>query len=109
MLVVADGVGGQVSYLIFKKIVVDPGFYSKELCQHIEKLFTEYSRHYILNPKELIVDAHELTKAIGSTTVCLMTLEDHKLILRTAFVGNSAYAIYRIHEEMVQLIFKSKE
>ena len=88
---------------------VDPGLYSKELCKHISLLFLNDPQHYILNPKELIEKSHNLTKAIGSTTVCLMTLDDEKLLLRTAFVGDSAYAIFRKQDDKYQLIFKSKE
>ena len=102
--------GGQM-YLNLKRCQygIDPGLYSKELCKHIGLLFLNDPQHYILNPKELIEKSHKLTKAIGSTTVCLMTLDDQKLLLRTAFVGDSGYAIYRIIDEKFQLIFKSSE
>lgn len=68
-------------------------------------LFIINPLHYIANPKKLIEDSRQFTRAIGSTTVCLMTLDDNKLILRTAKVGNSGYAIYRLKGEEFQLVF----
>ena len=52
-----------------------------------------------------------MTKAIGSTTVCVLTLEPHHLLMRGAFVGDSGYAIYRLNSETKEydLHFKSEE
>ena len=77
-MVVADGVGGwnDVKILINNQIGVDPGRYSNELCELIGDLFIINEDHYIYHPKALIEDSHKMNEASGSTTVCMMTLED---------------------------------
>ena len=89
LLCVADGVGG------WAELGVDPGLYSKELVKHIEENFKKSASSYILDPKSLIIDSYNLTKAIGSTTCCVITLDTEKPILRTSYIGDSGYAIYR--------------
>lgn len=89
MLTVADGVGGWASYGI------DPGKYSKDFCKHAGNLFNQGMDKYIKDPKQLIIDSHKITKQIGSTTVCVVTLEDKQPLLHTAYVGDSGYIIYR--------------
>lgn len=48
-----------------------------------------------------------MTKAIGSTTVCVATLQEN--MLKTALIGDSGYALYRRKEKYFELMFKSKE
>lgn len=71
-------------------------------------LFTKDPLMYSYNSRGLIVKAHNLTNAIGSTTVCMMTLDQDELILRTANIGDSGFAIYRLGDENFKLIEKSK-
>lgn len=70
MLTVCDGVGGWANH------GVDPGKYSKQLAKNMETLFNEKVQYYIENPKTLIAQAHKITKEIGSTTVCTLTIDD---------------------------------
>lgn len=51
LLVVADGVGGWADQ------GVDPGLYSKKLCEIIGKKIQKSNDRYIDNPQQLLVDA----------------------------------------------------
>lgn len=51
VLVVADGVGGWADQ------GVDPGLYSKKLCQIIGKKLEKSLTSYIDNPQKLVVEA----------------------------------------------------
>jgi len=89
MLCVADGVGGWADH------GVDPGLYSKELVKHIESNFSQNIQKYIQSPQDLIIDSHAMTRAIGSTTCCILTIDEHKPLLNTSYIGDSGYAIFR--------------
>ena len=52
--------------------------------------------------------AHKLSKAFGGTTLCVLTLDNQQLLLRSALVGDSGYAIYRLFENKFSLFFKSR-
>ena len=75
----------------------------------MENLFANHPWYYTVYPKYLIVDSHNNTKAIGGTTVCVMTLDEETLFLRTAHVGDSGYALYRMQDEGYELIYKSQD
>mmetsp|Transcript_82758 Transcript_82758/g.96752 ORF Transcript_82758/g.96752 Transcript_82758/m.96752 type:complete len:230 (-) Transcript_82758:5-694(-) len=101
---VADGVGGWAEY------GVDPAKYSKELCSHIAQLVQEGNTlKYIKNPKSLIVEAAGKTKAEGSSTLCVVSLDPDAPILRTSYIGDSGYVIYRMSEKNLTFIHQSEE
>ncbi len=56
ILAVADGVGGWADQGI------DPGLYSKKLCDLIGNLSEKEPTKYIENPKQLLIDAVEKNK-----------------------------------------------
>ena len=70
ILSVADGVGGWANYGI------DPGKYSKLYCKNLCMLFEKDQKKYLTEPKVLLTEAHAYTKEIGSTTVCIVTVDD---------------------------------
>lgn len=70
MLCVADGVGGWAQY------GVDPGLYSKELVKHVQANYEKKKNEYLYNPQQLIIDSHGQTKATGSTTCCILTIDE---------------------------------
>jgi hypothetical protein len=40
--------------------------------------------------------------------VCVVTIDDHQLLVRSSFVGDSGYAIFRKNmEDKFEIIFKS--
>ncbi|CAD8196302.1 unnamed protein product [Paramecium pentaurelia] len=100
ILVVADGVGG------WADLGIDPGLYSKELCKKLEEAFKQNPED-LKNPKKYIIAAHKVTKAKGSTTVCVVSINQGDL--RSSLVGDSGYAIYRKIDDKYQLNFKSTE
>jgi len=105
MLAVADGVGG------WAKHGVDPGLYSKELCTHIRKLNELNRATYKEDPKSLLVLAARQTKSEGSSTLVILSIDESKPILRTSYVGDSCYMIFRQKEDQttLQLVHASQE
>lgn len=71
-LAVADGVGGWI------ELGIDPGLYSKELCLHMKNVVEKDETKYLPNPKQLIIDIKNLTKAQGSTTVCVAVMDPNQ-------------------------------
>lgn len=49
----------------------------------------------ISNPKELIIESAQKTKSLGSSTLCILTLEEQNPIIKAAYIGDSGYFIYR--------------
>lgn len=82
--------------------------YSKELCRKLEE-FYKANPEAAKTPKKLIIAAHKATKAVGSSTICVLSLDEQTL--KAAFVGDSGYAIYRKKEgeDRFEIVFKSKE
>ena len=68
MLVVCDGVGSWALQ------GVDPGLYSKKLCQLIGQLVKNDFEKYINDPSQLLTEAVKQNKEIGSTTACIACL-----------------------------------
>lgn len=62
------------------------------------------------SPKQLIIDAHAHTKAIGSTTCVIVALSPTEPVLRTSYIGDSGYYIFRPNgAKGLELVFKSEE
>jgi len=105
MLAVADGVGG------WAKHGVDPGLYSKELCYNIKKLNELNRTTYKENPKSLLVNAAGQTRNQGSSTLVILSVDENKSILRTSYVGDCGYLIFRpdLEQMKLQLVHASQE
>jgi len=103
VLAVADGVGGWAEY------GVDPALYSKELCRHIESLVTGDWNRYKVNPKQLVIDAAVRTKSQGSSTLCIVNLDEEKSTIHSSYIGDSGYVILRKVEEDMRVVYLSKE
>ncbi len=46
----------------------------------------------------MIVASHALTKAVGSTTACVITIDDDLPVIYSSYIGDSGYTIYRKSE-----------
>lgn len=104
LLSVADGVGGWASHGI------DPGKYSKQYCKNVGMLFEKDPKKYLLQPKELLKEAHKITNEIGSTTAVLLTVDDAKAVIYSSYIGDSGYAIYRKRDDgEIEIVHKSEE
>ena len=59
----------------------------------------------------MIIDSHGMTKAIGSTTCCILTIDEQKPTVNTSYIGDSGYAIYRkdTQDNKLQTIYVSEE
>jgi protein phosphatase PTC7 len=89
IIVVADGVGGWADR------GVDPSLYSNKLCQLIRDNFYRNPYFYIADPRQLLVDSVAANVEVGSATVTVLTLEPTTGILRSAYLGDSVFSIYR--------------
>ena len=43
----------------------------------------------------MIIQAHGRVKEIGSSTLVLVSLDEEQPLLRTAYIGDSGYTIFR--------------
>ena len=75
----------------------------------IKDLWTNSLDKYIKSPKNLIIDSKSKTKAIGSSTCCIITLERYEPILNTSYIGDSGYLIIRRLEDELKVIYVSPE
>lgn len=71
LLVVADGVGG------WNELNIDPSLFSKEIVSNIKYLFISG----IKCPKKLIIEATNLTKQKGSSTLLVAVIDDDKITI----------------------------
>jgi len=102
-LSVADGVGG------WADVGVDPGLYSKKLCKNIEQLTKNRWDIYKISPRQLLIDAAELTKEQGSSTVCTVILDEQRPLIHTAYIGDSSYLLLRLVEGNLKVLHHSPE
>lgn len=56
---------------------------------------TDTKTGYIEEPKKLIADAVRQNKEMGTTTICVLSLENKTALLRAAYLGDSVFAVYR--------------
>lgn len=92
LLAVADGVGG------WNDVGVDPALFSNELCRNILQIYTEkYSRMAVfkIKLKDIFVEAVKRTKAKGSSTMVMATLDKTEPILETLNLGDSGLILAR--------------
>jgi hypothetical protein len=50
---------------------------------------------YIQQPEKIIADSVQRNHEIGTTTICVMSLEETTGLMRSAYLGDSVYTIYR--------------
>ena len=112
MLSVADGVGG------WAESGIDPAIYSKNLCQQIYKLYTMAEKtnndRYLVSPKQLLVDACNMNREIGSSTAVVLVLDEKAPILSSCNLGDSGYMLLRKEEtaeegEKLNIVYETKE
>lgn len=72
LIAVADGVGGWADHGI------DPGLYSKKLIELMKEMFNNplAQKTYINSPQSLIGDAVKKNKEVGTTTICVLSLDE---------------------------------
>ncbi len=110
----ADGVGG------WNSVGVDPSAYSKRLCDLISKNFAEihYSQDhesYISHMNEefvknLIIKSVNENREKGSSTVCVLYMDNFNNTVYSGYLGDSCYLIARPRGVGdFEIIFKSKE
>lgn len=89
IIVVADGVGGWAQH------GVDSSLYSNRLCQLVRDYFYSKPYAYVANPRQLIADAVAANTELGSATVTLLTLEPTTGLIRSAYLGDSVFSLFR--------------
>ncbi|MED6146673.1 hypothetical protein PIB30_036751 [Stylosanthes scabra] len=83
---VADGVGG------WADSGVNAGFYSRELMSHSVDAIQEEPKGSI-DPARVLEKAHSITKAMGSSTACIIALTDQGL--NAINLGDSGFMVIR--------------
>eukprot|EP01066_Platyproteum_vivax_P013078 Platyproteum_vivax@DN5948_c0_g1_i2.p1 len=99
---VADGVSS------WKQHGVQSGLYSRELLQRVQDSLEargEKSR-FTPPPIEVLKEAYTKTSAIGTTTVCLVFIDEYTRQIRSANVGDCSFLIYR--PRLDEVVFKSE-
>lgn len=89
MICVADGVGG------WNELGIDPSKYSNELCENVKREYLLHGHNYNYNPKTIFVEAAKKTKAQGSSTFCMCSIDFEKDYLHTVNMGDSGYMVIR--------------
>ncbi|KAI4333551.1 hypothetical protein L6164_018340 [Bauhinia variegata] len=72
---------------------VDAGIYARELIANCASAMDNQSKGNV-NPKKVLEEAYLKTKARGSSTACILTLTDQR-ILKAAHVGDSGFWLFR--------------
>eukprot|EP00746_Dinoflagellata_sp_MGD_P164046 gnl/MRDRNA2_/MRDRNA2_92459_c0_seq1.p1 gnl/MRDRNA2_/MRDRNA2_92459_c0~~gnl/MRDRNA2_/MRDRNA2_92459_c0_seq1.p1 ORF type:complete len:406 (+),score=61.04 gnl/MRDRNA2_/MRDRNA2_92459_c0_seq1:107-1324(+) len=87
VLGIADGVGG------WSELGVDPGLYSKLLMQNAKVAADEMQDYNKTTPFQIMQIAHNKTDIQGSSTACVLVLQNDKL--HAANVGDSGFLVIR--------------
>ena len=105
-IALADGVGG------WADSGIDPANYSRKLCKNIQGLIQfDAGIKYMCNPRQLCVEAGELTKETGSSTCVIASMDKEAPILYTSNLGDSGYLLIRKEKEgdVLVTVFRSTE
>ena len=103
-IALADGVGG------WADSGVDPANYSRQLCKNIEGLIKfDGGVKYMCNPRQLCVEAAELTTTMGSSTCVIASMDKEAPVLYTSNLGDSGYLIIRKEGRGLVSLFRSTE
>lgn len=92
---VADGVGG------WAEVGVDPGLYSRELMAAAAAAASNLSKPGPEAPQQLLEIAHSATKARGSSTACIVCLENDRL--HASNLGDSGFMLIRAPDDTLDL------
>jgi protein phosphatase PTC7 len=118
LLVVADGVGG------WNNVGIDPSAYSRRLCELISKNFYEFQNNVSDSDatssnmiqfnedfvKNLIIKSVNQNQEKGSSTVCVLYMDNFNNTVYSGYLGDSCYLIARPRGiGDFEIIFKSKE
>ena len=95
---VADGVGGWVD------VGVDAGKYSRELMAHASEYVADTGS---IDPGRILAEAYKCTKAIGTTTACVLSVKDG--IMRASNLGDSGFILLRHDQQRWRVVSKSTE
>jgi protein phosphatase PTC7 len=101
LIAVADGVGGWAAN------GVDPANYARRLCKLIGE--QQLDDHMLMNPKDVIVQACDQNKEVGSSTCVVATLDRFAPFMYTANLGDSGYLLLRKNGLDLVSIFRSRE
>ena len=102
-IALADGVGGWI------ESGVDPAKYSKQLCKNIHGLIMYDSAKYIVNPKQLCIDAAKMATEVGSSTCVIASLDRDTPVLYTSNLGDSGYLLLRKTDSELKTLYRSQE
>lgn len=103
LFAVSDGIGTWGEYGI------DPGLYSKQLCNEAGKLFERTPSSYYQSPNKLMYDSWQRATNNGSATFLIGILDPELPILRISLIGNSQYLIVRKISGKWTIILMSEE
>ena len=104
ILAVADGVGG------WKRRGIDPAEYARTMCRLVGVLLEEDGNgKYHNNPKAIIEEAANRNTNKGSATFVIAYLDRENPILRTSYIGDSIYVIYRKQEGKWRILHEAEE
>jgi len=103
VLSVADGVGGNALSGI------DPSKFAKYLCELIGTFVNEGKPEFKNNPKQLIHEAAMNNPHPGTSTLAVAYLDRDAPILRTSYIGDSRYVIYRRREGKWGIFYEAQE
>ncbi|KAK4841120.1 hypothetical protein QYF36_026351 [Acer negundo] len=84
----ADGVGGWI------KKGIDSGEYSRQLMNNSLIALNQETRGQV-NPTRVLEEAYYVTKSPGSSTACIITLNDDDHCLHVVNVGDSGFLVFR--------------
>jgi protein phosphatase PTC7 len=103
LIAVADGVGG------WAQSGIDPANYSRKLCNLIGEIAEKADDRTLMNPRDIIIEANDQNKEIGSSTCVIATLDKYAPFLYTANLGDSGYLLLRKNGLDLISIFRTKE
>ena len=103
LIAVADGVGG------WANSGIDPANYSRKLCSLIAEMAGKADDAQLMNPRDIIIQACDENKEIGSSTCVIATLDRFAPFLYTANLGDSGYLLLRKNGLDLVSIFRSRE
>lgn len=91
LVAVADGVGG------WNRKGVNPGIFARELCGHVSSQFeqerSEGKKIFEISLRELLVQAVKKTKATGTSTFVMATIDEEDSIVKSLNLGDSGIMI----------------
>ena len=84
----------------FREILVFPS---------IGKLWLKNTPLYQKSPKNLLIASAALSTQTGSSTCCILAIDPKSKLLRTSYIGDSGYVIYRKQGPIYEPFYISPE